>query len=336
MSTTQVTVVTGHRSARRAAAARNLAGRMKCARVPASAVAHADDDAAIEALRIITSGAPQNRIVLELPADASVESTIAIFEESEDTVVAELVCVIDAGCFFDDLMAEEYWQISGSRPSLFVARALRLVQHIEHASVLLVAGWGSVETRDLSVLLATLSHLAPAARIRLDRTASDAPPAVFTQSTHQPGWVHLLNDEHRPHMSDIRVSAFRYEQLRPFHPGRLHRFLETRFGTGEFGAVVRSAGFCRLATRPGIVGSWDQVGQMISLEPLARDAHPSGQLLALGQDIAIIGIDLDAASLTAALDATAISDAEFLTAGADWSRFADPFPRWTTAVSADE
>jgi len=91
--------------------------------------------------------------------------------------------------------------------------------------------------------------------------------------------VHLLNDEHRPHMRDIRVSAFRYEQLRPFHPGRLHQLLQDQFPGGDFGAVLRSAGFCRLATRPGIVGSWDHVGQMISLDPLARDEGLDGEVL---------------------------------------------------------
>jgi G3E family GTPase len=193
-----------------------------------------------------------------------------------------------------------------------------------------------VETRDLSILLATLSHLAPAARLRLDRSGGDAPPAPFAPLRHQPGWVHLLNDEHLPHMTDIRVSAFRYEQLRPFHPGRLHRLLETRLGAGDFGAVLRSAGFCRLATRTGVVGSWDQVGQMISLEPLARDDTSDEPPLTLGQDIGFIGIDLDAAALTTALDGACLTDAEF-TAGADaWRRLADPFPAWITAVPAED
>lgn len=137
-------------------------------------------------------------------------------------------------------------------------------------------------------------------------------------------------------MTDLRVSAFRYEQLRPFHPGRLHELLETSFGGGAFGAVLRSAGFCRLASRPGVVGSWDQVGQMISLEPLTRDEQGQSELLALGQDIGFIGIDLDADALTTALDKATLSDAEFTAGLREWARFADPFPRWDAGVETTD
>lgn len=199
------------------------------------------------------------------------ESAIAEIADSPTASIAEVICIIDAATFFDHILDDEYFVVEGTVAPMHIARALRLVQHIEHASALLVTGWSSLSTRDLSVLLAMLSHMAPAARIGLQRSGQTTAPTQWSESTHQPGWVHVLNDEHQPHMTDIRVSAVHYEQLRPFHPGRLHVLLESELGRGAFGAVIRSAGFCRLATRPGIVGGWEQVGQMISLEPLARD-----------------------------------------------------------------
>lgn len=336
VSTTQITVVAGLHPGSRAAVARRVARRQRCSHLPAEVLAETRSDVALATLRAGGSAAALDRMVVELPGDASVESAIGVFDEEEDIALAELVCVVEAASFFDDLLVDDYVSVANSHPALFVARSLRMVQHIEHASTILVTDWDDIATRDLSVLLATLSHLAPAARLRLDRTSDAAPPSEFSQTENQPGWVHLLNDEHRPHMRDIRVSAFRYEQLRPFHPGRLHQLLQDQFPGGDFGAVLRSAGFCRLATRPGIVGSWDHVGQMISLEPLARDAGLDGEVLALGQDIGFIGVDLDAAALSAALDRAAVSDSEFLTATAEWSDLDDPFPRWPTNIHAED
>lgn len=336
VSTTQITVVTGLRPESRSAVARRVARRQRCSHVPADALADSRADAALATVHATGSAAPLDRMVIELPADASVETTIGVFDDAQDIALAELVCVVEAASFFDDLLIDGYVSVANSRPPLFVARSLRMVQHIEHASTILVTGWDDVATRDLSVLLATLSNFAPAARLRLDRATDAAPPSAFSPIENQPGWVHLLNDEHRPHMSDIRVSAFRYEQLRPFHPGRLHQLLQDQFPGGDFGAVLRSAGFCRLATRPGIVGSWDHVGQMISLEPLVRDDGLDGEMLALGQDIGFIGVDLDVAALSAALDRAAVSDSEFLAEGADWSGLDDPFPPWPASVHTED
>lgn len=336
VSTTQITVVAGLRPDSRAAIARRVARRQRCSHVPAEMLSDIRSDDTLATLRATGAAAALDRMVIELPAEASVETTIGVFDDEEDITLAELVCVVDAASFFDDLLVDDYVSVANSHPPLFVARSLRMTQHIEHASTIVITDWDDVATRDLSVLLATLSHLAPAARLRLDRTADAAPPSAFSHVDNQPGWVHLLNDEHRPHMSDIRVSAFRYEQLRPFHPGRLHQLLQDQFPGGDFGAILRSAGFCRLATRPGIVGSWDHVGQMISLEPLARDEGFDGEVLALGQDIGFIGVDLDAAALSAALDRAAVSDSEFIAAAAGWSELDDPFPRWPSSIRAGD
>lgn len=334
MSVTEITVVTGSHAHCRAACAHRIAHRLDGIRVTPLLASDRDDSAA--ALERAIDARTGVHMVVELPSGAAIDAAIGTLEAEPDVTIAETVCVIDAASFFADLLVDDYLPVAGTSPTLYVARALRTVQCVEHASTILVAEWEDVETRDLSMLLAVLSHLAPAARLRLERDADDAPPAPFSLRRHQPGWVHLLNGDHRPHMTDLRVSAFRYEQLRPFHPGRLHELLETSFGGGAFGAVLRSAGFCRLATRTGLVGSWDQVGQMISLEPLARDEHGLSELLALGQDIGFIGIDLDAAALTAALDRAALSDAEFTAGTREWARFADPFPRWETGGGATE
>lgn len=321
-SMTEITLVTGNRTMSRRAVAAQIARQRHetCMSAPGTA-----ND---ESWARLTAHHESRCIIADLAREVAVESAIAEISAEPGTSLREVICVVEASGFFDDILEEHYFAVDGTSPTLYVAQALRMVQHIEHASALLVTDWAQLDTRDLSILLAALSHLAPAARIRLEGSAADAPPTSWSELTHQPGWVHVLNSEHEPHMTDIRVSSFRYEQIRPFHPGRLHRLLESKLGRGTFGAVLRSAGFCRLATRPGILGSWEHVGQMISLEPLARDDDGGINPLSVGQELAFIGIDLDHDALRRALDAATLTDAELTAGPRAWSRFADPFPQW--------
>ncbi|MFP1603320.1 GTP-binding protein [Microbacterium sp. 2216-1] len=334
MSPIEITLITGHRDQSRATVARRRAREQRCTHV--SATARGRTSSIEDVLDVAHATPDAGRLVAEIPADSRVEAAIGALAGDATTTLVELVCVVDAKTFTQDLMADDYITASDADVTVFVARALRLVQHIEHASTVLVFDWEAVATRDLSMLLAVLSHLAPAARIGLDRAGAPAGFPAYSESTHQPGWVHLLNDEHDPHMQDARVSAFRYERLRPFHPERLNRLLEEDLGEGRCGAILRSAGFCRLATRPGIVGSWDQVGQMISLAPLVRDNDSPTPPLALGQDLGFIGIDMDIPRLTAGLDSALLDDDELLSDARTWTTFGDPFPRWAIHAHSDD
>ncbi|WP_176714717.1 GTP-binding protein [Leifsonia xyli] len=168
---------------------------------------------------------------------------------------------------------------------------------------------------ELSTVIALISHLSPQARLRVHQDAIEpwVPGEPFTAGQERPGWIGLLNDDYEPHLTDPRVTAFRYENVRPLHPVRLRRLLN-RLETDAFGTVIRSAGFCRFASRPHVVAHWDQVGRTISFDPLSHDdtLEDDQEFLALGQELAIIG--LDTGGLTAALDDTALTDGE-LTAG---------------------
>ncbi|MEV4738418.1 MULTISPECIES: GTP-binding protein [unclassified Microbacterium] len=326
---TEAVIVCGHRQGPRAHIVRRLAVERGCV-VSHALRTDAAHDFSSDALHVVRHGRPE-RLIAEIPAEASLVETLGSFLDDDHTTVREVVCVVDAARFFDDLLDDEYYTVPGTRPCRYVARALRMVQQIELASALIVTGWEDVPTRDLAVLLALLSHLAPAAQIGLTRAERVGPQSRFDDHVHQPGWVHVLNDEHDPFMRDLRVQTFRYQQLRPFHPDRLHRVLDEQIGSGAFGAVLRSAGMCRIATRPGLSGSWEHVGQMISIDPLALDGHHD-EPLALGQDIAFTGIDMDAVALSRALDAAALTDEELLAGPAAWLAYADPFPSWESAV----
>lgn len=343
MNEVDVIAVVGSCAPERRRYARRLAERTNHALIPALRLAAAEDPAA-EAAAIVPWTAPTGGAVVEFPSDTPTASVIgALADEHAGTRLTGVVCVLDASHLLDDLARDDYV----SRASPFgverTARALITASNIELASEIVLVNWEAVPTSELSTLMALVSHLGPSARLRLDHgaldrarpatTTVDAATAPYAALQERPGWVAILNDDFEPHMSDPRVSAFRYECLRPLHPGRLHDLLDGRIDRGEFGTVIRSAGFCRLATRPGVVAVWEHVGHMFELAPLRHDdaLDADDELLALGQDLAFIGLDLDRAALARALDETALADDELAAGPAAWARFDDPFPAWRTA-----
>jgi len=282
-------------------------------------------------------------VVIEFPAAGSMIDIVgALAEEGGSTALSGVVCVVDAAHLLADLARESY----STHPALTrvtgraVPHALLTVNQIEFASMIVLTNWERLETDDLSTVMALLSSLSPRARLRVDH-GGDIGWTVgerYTPEQVRPGWVALVNGVHDPHMADPRVSAFRYENLRPLHPVRLARLLDERIEPGEFGTVIRSMGFCRLATRPYAVAEWNHVGGTISFDPLGRDdaLGDDEELLALGQDIGIIGLDLDRAALGRALDEAALTDAELAAGIGEWVRYDDPFPAWRSVVEDAE
>lgn len=241
--------------------------------------------------------------------------------------------------------------------SALVGRAELLISQIEFASALVLVNAGSLADEDRALLVGLLGHLNPQARVEVRGaspgttvdTATEAeaaghratapddarPEAVvhtaFTQEQTAPGWVALLNDEFAPRREHRGVTALRYVQMRPFHPDRLWRCLTRLLTDDDAGRLVRSVGFCHVATRPHVTAQWDHVGGMLSLTPAQHDraltAHE--EPLAFGQDLALIGVGLDPEAVRAALDGALLTDDELLAGPRAWGRYRDPLPTWT-------
>lgn len=284
--------------------------------------------------------------LMEFPTITPLTELIgALSEESAPTVLVGVVCVVDAAHLIDDLWRDTYRARvvgGGSEGPVTenIGEALAAVNQIEFASHVVLVNWSGLQTQELSMVMAVVSHLAPRARLRLQRRSIEplTDRVVFTPGQDGPGWIGLINDRFDPHMTDPRVTAFRYESVRPLHPGRLQVLLDERIEPGEFGRVVRSSGFCRFATRPYRLARWDHVGRMISFAPMPDDdvAGPDEEVVALGQDLGIIGVDLDRARLVEALDGVALTDEELIAGPQVWSSFLDPFPAWPTVAGRAE
>ncbi|WP_228484821.1 hypothetical protein [Microbacterium cremeum] len=92
--------------------------------------------------------------------------------------------------------------------------------------------------------------------------------------------------------------------------------------------MLRSAGFCRLATRAGVLARWNHVGSAIWIDPIAADVETA----TTAQDLPFTGLDLDVYGIRDALDTAAITDDELAAGPVAWSRFADPLPAWSVSV----
>lgn len=291
--------------------------------------------------------------VVEYPTMCLASEIIAsLYRERPLVRLTALICVVDASHILRDLSDDGYLRrpralSEDTDNAAIIARATVTVTHIELATMIVIVNWEKMPTARLSLTMALLSHLNPVAKLRLFRTddepweryaapLSDAPLAPERDS---PGWVRILNGEYSPYMEDPHVTSIRYEQILPFHPERLESALD-RIDNAEFGTVIRSAGFCRLATRQRHAALWDHTGHMISFEPLPSDgieaaAQTGDACPSLGEDIAFIGLDLLPRELARALDSALLTPAELDAGPMVWAIFTDPFPAWSTADFTD-
>jgi G3E family GTPase len=280
------------------------------------------------------------RAVVDLGTDVDLLHALA----ARGGVDVEAVCVVDARHMIGDLLDEapltaslppataggnRRGDVPPSDPRTDVgARARQAALALELATRIVWVNWEQVPTAALAVQMALASHLNPGATLRLTRDpAADlnaaAPRDDETEILERAGWVRALNDEHDPFMRDNRVTTVRYDQVRPFHPARLQSSLD-RLDDGAAGRLIRSAGFCRIASRPGILARWEHVGSAMWIEPLGTDDGRMGW----GQEIAFTGLDMSEPRLRHILDLAALTDDELAAGPEAWTRFADPLPPW--------
>lgn len=284
-------------------------------------------------VRIARDRTELDHVVIDADVDVDVQHLDVVTRRP----AAALVCVVDARHLLDDLRdgapLDEHAAAGDDRGDVG-ARARRAAHLLESADLVAFVQWEDVDTPRLSLLMALVSHLAPTARVRLSRGPAEDARALLAdrpapdERAERAGWVRLLNDEHDPHLTDRRIDSLRYERLRPFHPERLVRALD-EIDAGGHGRMLRSAGFCRIATRPGILARWEHVGSAIWIDPLDAGLESA----ATGQDLVITGLDLRAGDLVATLDRALLTDEELEAGAEQWRGYPDPLPAWDPAPS---
>lgn len=204
-----------------------------------------------------------------------------------------------------------------------------LVDQVEFADVLLLSKTDLVEPEVVVRLEALLHRLNPTARVlRVDHGEIDLAEVLDTGrfdpvlAAENPGWATELAGSHTPETEEYGIRSTVFRSDRPFHPQRLIDALDGWEG------VLRSKGFCWVATRPDVLAVWSQAGPNLALDP--------GELLgpdsdAPRQELVFIGIELDVDEVQRRLAAALLTPAEVAEGPDVWRSLPDPLPEWDLA-----
>ncbi|RST19248.1 GTP-binding protein [Streptomyces sp. WAC05374] len=243
-----------------------------------------------------------------------------------------MVTVVDAANFLPELVGGDGLAERGLDQYEDDERTVSdlLMDQIEFADVIVVNKLDLVGEADAARLTAALTRLNPAARLVPAVRGRVEPGQVLgtglfdlERAQQAPGWVMELNGDHVPETEEYGISSTVFRAGRPFHPDRLWRFVTERLDSGEYGLVLRSKGFFRLAGRDRVTGLWSQAGSVARFEPSGTHDHGGQE-----QELVFIGTGLRADALHRALDACLVAEGE----SGPWN---DPFPAWDVHVTGE-
>jgi len=199
-----------------------------------------------------------------------------------------------------------------------------LIDQVEFADVLVLNKTDLATAEQLATTEGLLRKLNPNARLLRSHRGTIDLAEVLDTGRYDPvtaatsaGWAEELAGTHTPETEEYGIRSVTYRADRPFHPARLAAAL------ADWEGVVRSKGFCHLATRPDTLAVWSQAGPTLTIEP--------GELLddhTARQELVFIGIDLDRAEPRRRLDPALLTDAELAEGPTAWKSYDDPLPPW--------
>ncbi|MGW4100589.1 GTP-binding protein [Mycobacterium sp. NPDC004974] len=239
-----------------------------------------------------------------------------------------LVTVVDASTFLTEVVRGEGLADRELAAGEGDARSIAdlLTDQVEFADVILLNKTDLVSPPTLDTVQTLLRRLNPTAKlIRTDHGVVDIGEVLGTglfdpeAAAQTPGWDEEIADGHTPETEEYGISSMTFRSDRPFHPKRLGDAL------GQVTRVLRSKGFCWIASRPTIAAIWSQAGPNLVIEPAQ---YWSGTEIAPGQEIVFIGIKLDRDKVHRLLGGALLTDAELAEGERAWLRYPDPLPAW--------
>ncbi len=253
------------------------------------------------------------------------------FSLSQVARLDTMVTVVDASTFLRELARGEALAARDLGAGVGDARTIAdlLVDQVEFADVILLNKTDVVSEKTNATVAAVLRRLNPTAKIVptdhsrialcevLDTGLFD--PDLAAES---PGWVEELANGHAPETEEYGISSITFRARRPLHPQRLHAALEQLRG------LLRSKGFCWIASRPELVAIWSQAGPNLAIEP-AQYWHTAD--FPPGQEIVFIGVKLDHERILGLMKAALLTDTELAEGPRRWIDYADPLPQWSFA-----
>ncbi|WP_156819765.1 GTP-binding protein [Pseudonocardia sp. HH130630-07] len=239
-----------------------------------------------------------------------------------------MITVVDASTFDEHLTSEDALADRGLQAADGDERTLSdlLADQVEFADLLVLNKTDLVSEYRLGRVEALLARMNPGARI-VRAVRGDVPVADLLDTRRHdpaaaasaPGWAQELNGAHTPETEEYGIASVTWRAARPFHPARLLDAL------ADWPGLLRSKGFCWIATRPEVAGLWSQAGPNMALDPVAAWSSFDGPR---GQEIVFIGLALTRADVTGRLDPALLTDDELLAGPDVWRTLDDPLPEW--------
>jgi len=239
-----------------------------------------------------------------------------------------LVTVVDAATFLPELARGEALTerdlVAGDGDARSISDLL--VDQVEFADVILLNKTDLVSSQTCGTVETVLRRLNPCAKII--RTAHGVVPLdtvldtglfdpILAEST--PGWDEEIAGGHTPETEEYGISSMTFRAERPFHPHRLEQVLD------EVRGLLRSKGFCWIASRPSIAAIWSQAGPNLVIEPAQ---YWSTANIPPSQEIVFIGVRLDRDRVHRLLESALLTDAEFVAGEQQWLTYTDTLPAW--------
>jgi len=267
-----------------------------------------------------------------------------------------LVTVVDAATFLDECGSPDELRDRGAGLDENDDRDLSnlLIEQVEFADVLVINKTDLVDALQLSQLEQVLRLLNPHAKIVRATRGRIAPSQILNtnsfdaqRAAEAPGWLQTPREAPPSEAEEYGIGSLVFEARRPFHPGRLWEFVQSDL----FESILRSKGYCWLASRHALAVLWSQAGPSFGFDPAGEwwaavplDDWPDDDAAKAEirsafqppygdrrQELVFIGIGFDRVILQAALDDCLLRDDEFNAGPQAWALYEDPFPAFIDA-----
>jgi G3E family GTPase len=239
-----------------------------------------------------------------------------------------MVTVVDASTFLGELARGEALaarHLAAGDGDLRTIADL-LVDQVEFADVILLNKTDLVSEKTCATVSAVLRRLNPSANIlHTDHGRVELSDVLDTGlfddelAAQSPGWDEEITDGHTPETEEYGISSVTFRAQRPLHPQRLDAALDQLQG------LLRSKGFCWIASRPDVAAIWSQAGPNLVIEPAQYWSTAS---FPPGQEIVFIGVRLDRNRVLGLMESALLTDAELAEGQQRWVDYPDPLPPW--------
>lgn len=267
----------------------------------------------VESVSALATSGKFDHILIESTGISEPMPVAATFEwEWEDgTRLADLapidtmVTLVDARQFLD--LIRHHNTIDDDRTV-----ADLLTDQVEFADRVYVTKGDVVDKQRLEQTISLVRAMNPRARVSvlIDGLAHGRPiideilgARLYNEDTARAyeGYAEELTNPHTPETEEYGISSVVFRSERPFHQERLLEVLRSTVG------LVRSKGYCWIAENLQVVQVWHQAGPDLSIRPAALWGRTD---LTPGNEIVLIGVDLDGDTLLRRLEAATLNDAE--------------------------